>query len=225
MEMAQSKTIDDEINRIDRLISIAETMIVNSEKIEEIYERTLSELFSSYKGFSRNSILLSKLHEVGRKKHDKFQCKIPFRDGTYWTECPVQLAHLPFPLGASIGAAVSEVCSICGEEPLDCNHVKGKRYDCVKCIRLEYGYCNICLRRHCVDHFEGQLYDNVQAVGFVKDMKFDHVAMVSNPLEPNARITSIAIDGSLIFENTLGRNQKFKWGDTLYCHHCSTCKG
>lgn len=223
MDYSDEREINREIGRIEQLLSMADTVIVNREERKKAYEKALFQLFSTYKRLSRNRKLFAKLHEIGLKKHNQFRCKIPFKDGEYWTECPVKLAHFPLPLGISMGAAISKVCSICGKEPLDCNHVKGKHYDQIKCIRLEYGYCNICLMKEC-GHVEGQFYDNVQAVAVVKDLKFDHVAMVSNPLEPDAGIMSIAIDRNEILRSLFTKIHQFKWGDDLYCEHCLTCK-
>lgn len=214
----------DDLTKINNMISMANTMIVNLSKKEQYYNQILSIAFHSYKRHSRSYLILSKLHDIGKRKRLLFGCRIPFRDGNYWIDCPVKLSHLPLPLGASIGAATSKICSICGEEPLDCNHVKGKTYNHVKCITLKDGYCNICIGKKC-EHVVGQFYDGVQALNVVVNIKFDHIALVTNPLEVDAGITSIAIDRKDLIKQMQTDNPNFRWGTPLNCNHCLSCKG
>lgn len=62
-------------------------------------------------------------------------CLFPYRDGTYFTECPVALAHNRS--GMSIGfVARAAECSICGQDPEDCPHISGRLYDGERCVRI-----------------------------------------------------------------------------------------
>lgn len=61
-------------------------------------------------------------------------CVLPYRDGSYFMECPVALAHNR--VGMSIGFVARSVeCSICGSDPDDCPHITGRMYDDQRCIR------------------------------------------------------------------------------------------
>lgn len=62
-------------------------------------------------------------------------CVFPYRDGTYYVECPVALAHNR--IGLSPGIVIkSQECSICGNDPQDCPHIAGRTYDGKRCIRI-----------------------------------------------------------------------------------------
>jgi hypothetical protein len=62
-------------------------------------------------------------------------CLFPFRDGSYYIECPVALAHNR--VGMSPGMVIkSAECSICGSDPEDCTHITGRLYDGKRCILI-----------------------------------------------------------------------------------------
>lgn len=62
-------------------------------------------------------------------------CVIPYRDGTYFMECPVALAHSR--VGMSIGFVAREVeCSICNRDPDECDHITGRIYGGRRCVRV-----------------------------------------------------------------------------------------
>jgi hypothetical protein len=62
-------------------------------------------------------------------------CALPYRDGSYFMECPVALAHNR--VGMSIGFVARAIeCSICGCDPDECPHITGRMYDGERCIRV-----------------------------------------------------------------------------------------
>jgi hypothetical protein len=62
-------------------------------------------------------------------------CALPYRDGSYFMECPVALAHNR--VGMSIGFVARAIeCSICGRDPDECPHITGRMYDGERCIRV-----------------------------------------------------------------------------------------
>lgn len=62
-------------------------------------------------------------------------CEIPFRDGSYWVECAVDLAHNR--IGLSTGFLVEDwECSICGNDPEECPHIVGRVYDDKECLYI-----------------------------------------------------------------------------------------
>lgn len=61
-------------------------------------------------------------------------CALPYRDGGYFMECPVALAHNR--VGMSVGFVARAVeCSICGRDPDECPHITGRIYDGQRCVR------------------------------------------------------------------------------------------
>jgi hypothetical protein len=61
-------------------------------------------------------------------------CVLPYRDSSYYMECPVALAHNR--VGMSIGFVAQAVeCSICGRDPDECPHITGRLYDGERCVR------------------------------------------------------------------------------------------
>ena len=61
-------------------------------------------------------------------------CVLSYRDGSYFMECPVALAHNR--VGMSIGFVARAVeCSICGRDPDECPHITGRIYDGQRCVR------------------------------------------------------------------------------------------
>lgn len=115
--------------------------------------------------FSRAHLALD---ECGRllRTHFPRRCRIPFRDGSYFRECPVELGHLR--MGMSIEAEVERVrCSVCDGDLLDidgCSHIEGRTYDGVECF------------------------------GIVESADIRAVALVGRPDFPDARFTSIGYD-------------------------------
>lgn len=77
-----------------------------------------------------------RLDSVGQlaRQHFPSGCALAFRDGTYFQECPVALAHNR--AGLSPGYIIRRAeCSICGQDPSTCRHIKGRVYDGVRCVR------------------------------------------------------------------------------------------
>lgn len=61
-------------------------------------------------------------------------CALPYRDGGYFMECPVALAHNRVGMSAGFVARAVE-CSICGRDPDECPHITGRIYDGERCVR------------------------------------------------------------------------------------------
>lgn len=59
-------------------------------------------------------------------------CEFVFKDGTYFAECPVSLAHNRVGLSPAIEILESH-CSICKEDPEECIHITGWQYDGQTC--------------------------------------------------------------------------------------------
>jgi hypothetical protein len=89
---------------------------------------------------------------------DKYCC-LAYENSGYYRVCPVDLAHLR--MGLSIGFSTRRAeCSICGQDPEECEHVRGFTYDGATCYRR------------------------------VVEADVHEVSLVDRPAQPEARITS-----------------------------------
>lgn len=178
----------------------------------------------------RDAFLLTKdfritrlLHRYGRIVHNTFRCPIPFEEGGYLQSCPVFLSHIRH--GFSPGIIGTEVCSVCGGNMLECDHVKGWVYGNVP-ARTIRGVCNICRKKKCT-HKEGQRYNHVAAFAFLENVHADHIALVENPKDPWAAIMARELDKDEILKQLSEKEQQsFVHGKSpLFCHHCMICIG
>lgn len=190
---------------------------------EQLFRKSLLKLREAHLWEPENNNHIKYLHSIGIFIHEHFRCTFSFEDGKYWEECPVRLSHNKG--GFSIGGAGRQLCSICSNDALDCEHVPGDYYDNVRAIKLGNS-CNICGERDC-NHICGEYYDNVMAFMFLTDCKLDHVAFVERPSNPLCVITSIPIEKyELEKELSSEELEHFEYGKSkLYCHHCIKCNG
>lgn len=70
------------------------------------------------------------------RRHFSDGCHLEIEDDeTYYQACPVALAHSR--VGLSPGMIVRNAeCSICKADPEDCEHITGRVYDGVRCLRV-----------------------------------------------------------------------------------------
>jgi len=113
------------------------------------------------------------LDDAGRLARENFPngCQFPYRDGTYYQECPAALAHNR--VGMSPGYILRKVsCSICHRSPIDedCRHVKGWVYGDATCVWI------------------------------IEEAELLEVSLVGRPAQPDARITSVSISGKEIVD-------------------------
>lgn len=103
------------------------------------------------------------LDDAGRRVRTTFGCNLMFEpDKGYSQTCPVALAHNR--VGCSTGFIIEESeCSICGEDPEDCDHISGQLYGDEVCERL------------------------------ITKADLLEVSLVSRPNQPDARIESVSI--------------------------------
>lgn len=74
------------------------------------------------------------LDREGRFTRETFGCVLEQDEQGYWVTCPVALAHVR--IGMSIGAIVRAArCSICQQDPQDCDHITGEEYGGQLCVR------------------------------------------------------------------------------------------
>ena len=84
--------------------------------------------------FSAAHVALDQLGGLLRSDYPE-SCVLAFRDGVYWQECPVALAHNRVGLSPRIRVIASH-CSICEQDPEECAHVPGRLYDGHRCLSV-----------------------------------------------------------------------------------------
>jgi hypothetical protein len=212
-----------------RKLEMIGTAFIEYDESDKILRESLENYLYAFWVFKaqRNSITL-KMHKLGKTIHNRFGCQFKFNGTDYYNDCPVDLSHIDF--GISWGGEESIICSICGKDPIDCDHIPGRKYDHIACEAIRKG-CNICWNKkdEC-QHILGKYYDNVEAIGITIDMKPTHVAMVSDPACPSARVQARPVsreDIQSIIKNLRKKEQRnFAYGiSPLYCHHCCSCCG
>lgn len=172
--------------------------------------------------------ITSRMHKLGKIIHDRFGCPFKSNGTDYYSDCPVDLSHIAF--GFSWGGEESLICSICGEDPIDCDHIFGRKYNHIACNVIR-GSCNICWeKKYDCQHILGKYYDNVEAIAISIDMKPTHVAIVSDPACPSARVQArlVSKDDIVPYIKKWPKKERknFVYGiSPLYCHHCCKCKG
>mgnify|MGYP001765823249 CR=1 FL=1 len=193
------------------------------QEAETTMRTSLGHLRNAFHLASEDLSISHLLHDRGRIIHDSFGCKLRMSGTIYYRECPVSLSHVQF--GFSVGGSADMVCSICGKDPWDCEHITGFKYDGILCQRME-SICNICLREKC-NHHVGETYNRVEAVHIITKMNVEEVSLVKNPASPLARIQMLTL-GPDDIRKELPEAEKglFVPGETvIHCHHCMDCDG
>lgn len=160
-----------------------------------------------------------RLDEAGAEVRLTFGCYL-VRDGKQYKQtCPVALGHNR--IGLSVGGrAAKRVCSLCGRDVSECEHLPGTAY-LVPGGPTDLGWCRVCLKTEC-DHVSTETY-RVSLVSIIQEMDLDEVSVVTKPAHPEARIhaVSIPIDD---LQQMLG--SEFEPGMEVSCDRClSDCGG
>jgi len=214
------------LERAEELIKTAEARLKKKKlkEAEKYFRESLTPLREAFLLDNKNTARRKYLHEVGKRIHDIFGCVMEFRDGSYWANCPVGLSHMN--MGFSIAASGKSICSICGQDSLDCPHLRGEKYDDVVACRID-GICNICTERYC-DHLAGQVFNGVRAFSIMtKVLTLDHVALVENPGNPLCVVQGVSLGRKDMLERLpANEHHQFVYGKTIvFCHHCLECDG
>jgi len=212
------------IKEAKTLLIKAKDKLKNNLKIdaEKIYRDSLVKIREAILWNPENDNYREFLHKIGIQIHDLFDCKIEPNQGQYSITCPVMLSHLKG--GFSIGGYGTTICSICGDNIMNCEHTKGDAYSGIVAKR-HHGICNICGKKVC-KHQEGKEYNNVMAFGIITNMTLDHISYVENPANPLCAIEMYTLSKSDIL-GLLPETEKdfFIYGETIInCHHCKICK-
>jgi hypothetical protein len=201
--------------------------LLNTRNSEALFRSSLRYLREASLWQPEKEYIKIYLHEIGKRIHDLFGCEIEFDRGAYQISCPVTLSHSKY--GFSMGGSATIICSICGDDMLDCPHIKGRVYNGIVAKR-QYDKCNVCGEGTC-EHTEGEIYDGARAFGVITEVELDHIALVKNPANPLTVVTRYSLNKADILERLpeherhLAEKGLFQYGDTLHCHHCVACHG
>ena len=156
------------------------------------------------------------VHELGMEAREKFPigCKLNWNGSNYERWCPADLVHIR--LGFSIGMIIHSMeCFVCGLDPSECNHIRGKIYT-VSGGPNESGRCPVCAENTC-DHSPDEKYQ-VMAGRIITKAELEEISLVTRPKQPDARIQSVDVSEDNI-KSKIGSN--FQYGeDTVYCSKC-----
>ncbi|HBD95011.1 MAG TPA: hypothetical protein DC057_12660 [Spirochaetia bacterium] len=166
------------------------------------------------------------MHDIGVYLCKNYDCKSKFDGEFYYTECPNILLHNDF--GFSLRGIEKLTCSICGKEPLECEHITNQKYDNVICIKIN-DLCNICLEPigKC-NHILGNEYNNVEMTNIVTDLKIITFDLVKDPEMVFTRITKQRFSKSMVTEELSKEKgaETFEYGKSdMHCLHCIICQG
>lgn len=152
------------------------------------------------------------MDQAGTWVRETFGCQLT-RSGTKYSQtCPVALAHNR--IGMSIGGTAKRLCSLCGKDLSECEHMPGTSY-LVPGGTSSLGWCRVCLQESC-EHTPDQTH-RVPVIGIIKQMDLVEVSLVPKPAQPEARIMERSIPVSELIE-ALG--DEFVPGDEVSCDAC-----
>ncbi|MDX1808196.1 MAG: hypothetical protein R3331_01520 [Sulfurospirillaceae bacterium] len=203
---------------------------INNKKSDDVkkdLQSVLKEYLNCFWFYRDKRVEISKkMHKIGEILCEKYECQCKFDGENYYSDCPNILLHHDF--GFSMRGTEKYLCSICGKEPLECEHITNNIYNEVTCNSID-GTCNICLRNfeEC-DHIENEKYNNVVATKIVHEIDLVTFDVVKDPEMVYTRITKIPYSKELILESLKNDFEfnKFTYGESpLFCLHCVQCSG
>lgn len=159
-----------------------------------------------------------RMDEAGRWVRETFGCTLHQEGFAYMQTCPVALGHNR--IGMSVGGYAKRICSLCGLDVSDCEHLRGRAY-LVPGGADDLGWCRVCTSRDGCDHNETEMY-RAGVVAIITEMRLDEVSVVGKPAHPDARFTSVPIDGSQL-QAHLGA--EWSPGMAVNCDRCLTACG
>jgi len=153
------------------------------------------------------------VHSAGELVGGLFGCRMTYDEDRWYDECVVSLLHLRF--GTSAGLRVRYECTVCREDPGDCEHEPGQTY-AMSAARSEEGVCTVCDKADCPTHEPGIIYEIV-ADAKLTDPYLREVTLTPRPRDPLCRITSLSVGDDYLLA-TLGRLPEP--GEIVLDHKC-----
>jgi hypothetical protein len=199
-------------------------------KGNQLAREALSLQFSAFNWLEdshREEDVHQELHEMGRSTRERFPggCVLVWTGTSYEHRCPVALCHKRF--GFSPGMIVGQrICSICGADISECPHLGDQLYTVAGGPNAS-GYCPVCVRQVGVpvcDHSPTDTFE-VEPVSIITEIiRLEEISLVSRPIQPDARLTAIPVDGQTL---KAAMGPRFQYGiDTVSCSRClNPCSG
>ena len=154
-----------------------------------------------------------RMDEAGRWVRSVFGCAIEWDGTSYFETCPVALGHNR--IGMSVGGVAVRICSLCGEDLSECEHLRGVAYF-VPGGAEDLGWCRVCLFDADCDHSRDQRY-RVGVVSIIREMQITEVSLVNKPAHPGARLLRVSVPFTQLQE-VLG--PELSPGDGVSCDKC-----
>lgn len=153
------------------------------------------------------------MHKIGRWTRSQFGCQLEFDGTTYFETCPIQMAHRR--MGMSAAFIGTRICTICGEDLSECEHVRGR--SCwVRGERNSDGRCRVCCAADC-EHRPDRLYRTSVGAIITNITEVREVSLVGRPAQPEARLTKISVSTEGL-SRALG--PEFHLGVRVSCDQC-----
>ncbi|MGC4956046.1 hypothetical protein ACLQ2P_22710 [Actinomadura citrea] len=135
------------------------------------------------------------VHRAGELVGGIFGCIIKNNKGEWKTSCQTSIVHSRF--GFSPGMTVRHICSICGIDPGDCDHIFGDEY--LAAVAKFNGQCNVCNKSAC-NHIIGEMC-SLKAFEIYTDIEsVREISIVARPRDPLARMTARTIDDEKLMD-------------------------
>ena len=161
----------------------------------------------------------SALDAAGRWVRTTFGCRVEQEGTEYFASCPVSLGHAR--VGLSAGGQARRMCSLCGEDLSECEHLPGVAYR-VPGGAKDLGWCRVCRSKGSCAHSPDESY-RAFIVAVITEMQLDEVSIVPKPAHPDARIQRISISVQEL-QSALG--PEWTPGMVVSCDMClSDCGG
>jgi len=164
----------------------------------------------------------AELHAMGKRVHELFPdgCHLEWTGERYEHRCPVRIVHKRFGFSPSFRVG-KQICRICGEDASECPHLRDRLYP-VTGGRDDEGCCRVCHERTC-RHEDSVEYMTRMTVKITEIVEVDHLAIVSRPRQPDARLLGIPVSTENLAE-ALGPD--FSPGIEVHCSLCEfACTG
>ena len=85
-------------------------------------ETALNEYLKAFWFFKNQRVHIAKtMHQIGKYLCKQYGCRFKFDGKNYYTDCPNILLHCDF--GFSLRGIEKYICSICGNDALECEHI------------------------------------------------------------------------------------------------------
>jgi hypothetical protein len=132
------------------------------------------------------------MHEIGRWTRQRFGCSVHFDGKRYEQRCQIDIAHKRF--GFSVAYTATAICSICGEDVSECQHLPDKEYWVRGGVGAS-GYCPVCMAEADCQHRADRLY-GVTLTRIITKMDMREISVVSRPAGVTTRLLGIPVDNA-----------------------------